>query len=917
MFILYMILSTILSTIEFLNAKIMQMALEDLQGQEAGATFEQKLKGAGKLIFALIFTQVLSTLLRQQNEFIINLLTQRIKHGVNGLIFDKVMMKSIQRDPTFSVGEITNITQVDVERISNMGSMVNRIFIAPIQIIAGTVWLWFLVGNVLFMGLAFLIIMIFVNIEFSKEYKLFRTKFLHIKDKRGKLVTEVFSNIRYIKMSGLENYFLKKIQTIKDKELYWIKRDFNMATGFIILNNATPLIFLCLIFGGYMYFYGIFTVALIFTVMQVYNIFRWNFSSLPFIITWCLDIMVSGKRITFFLLSENIDDSYIQRIGANDKGDNEYAIEISNGNFYWEDMELRQMYKLEKNRIAQTENKYKNKEGDNGEKRRRHEQGMTDEDDRVDELNDERRAIATLRSRISTLRLKNQKSSIKGNPSVLSGATLGLSKGDFGDSDEFDNFSKLTDKFSKYTKEDELDESLITREMPEYKSVYQGINLNLKDINVEIKKGACVAIIGSVGSGKSSLLSCLSGEMYNKIGTRVKLAGSIAYVSQKAWIPSMTVKQSIIFGNEYDEKRYQDCIKYACMTEDLKILAKQDETLLGDKGVNLSGGQKIRLSIARAMYSNDDIYLFDDPISALDIHVGKYVMEEGIINYLKGKTRVVATHAIAYLKFFDYIYIMDEGQIVEQGDYETIIHTDEFAKIRDAANKAEEEEKKKKAEEEERKREEAKKKGLTLETQKSIDSSQRPEFKRQQSEINSATETSMVSYVDDIEDEEQKKMIEDIIQSEDRAKGSMSWSVVTNWLSLMGGFPRVFLILTVMIPWSFTKAGIPWFLQWWATNFADTTLSRAEQIRIFLGLYVSINLMQIICDVIRLLSIFGGNIELSREVNFLMTFRTIHASINKYFDRVPLGRLLNRFMKDVQTVDSELPWSSNYIFFIT
>ena len=466
MFSLYIVLSTVLSAVEFLNAKIMQMALEDLQGQDTNASFEQKLKGAGKLIFALIFTQVLSTLLRQQNEFIINVLTQRVKHGVNGLIFDKVMMKSIQRDPTFSVGEITNITQVDVETIANMGTMVNRIFIAPTQILAGIIWLWFLVGNALFLGIVFLVIMIFANANFTNQYLLFRTQFLFIKDKRGKLITEVFSNIRYIKMTGLENFFLKKIQEIKNRELYWINRDFHMATGFIILNNATPSIFLCLIFGGYLYFYGVFTVPLIFTVIQVYNIFRLNFSMFPAIITWWLNVLVSGTRITFFLLSENIDDSYIQRVGANDELDNENAIEIYNGNFYWEDSELRKMYRLEKNRIAKNDNKYK-KGGGRKDKKFTDEKIVDDEDD-LGPLDGDRRAIATLRTRISGLSLKSKRSNIKRNPSVMSGATLGLSKGDFGDSDDYEHYSKLTDKFSKYTKEDELDESLITREMPEY-----------------------------------------------------------------------------------------------------------------------------------------------------------------------------------------------------------------------------------------------------------------------------------------------------------------------------------------------------------------------------------------------------------------------------------------------------------------
>ena len=106
------------------------------------------------------------------------------------------------------------------------------------------------------------------------------------------------------------------------------------------------------------------------------------------------------------------------------------------------------------------------------------------------------------------------------------------------------------------------------------------------------------------------------------------------------------------------------------MTDDLKLFPLGDETQMGDKGVNLSGGQKIRLSIARAIYSDADIYLFDDPISALDIHVGKFIMDECIDSYLKGKTRIVTTHALPYLPRFDRVIILDEGRIVQQGTYE-------------------------------------------------------------------------------------------------------------------------------------------------------------------------------------------------------------------------------------------------------
>lgn len=202
--------------------------------------------------------------------------------------------------------------------------------------------------------------------------------------------------------------------------------------------------------------------------------------------------------------------------------------------------------------------------------------------------------------------------------------------------------------------------------------------LNLKDINMTVKKGQLVAIVGRIGCGKSSLLSSLHGELYALPGTEITIGGSMAHVSQGIWIEAKSIRNNILFGQVYEEKRYNDCLKYSGLQADLEILPHKDDTMMGDKGVNLSGGQKLRVALARSFYQNKDIYLLDDPISSLDINVGTQVMEKGICGYLGGKTRVVTTHALPYLKFFDYIYIMEDGRIIEQGNYDHITASHAF-----------------------------------------------------------------------------------------------------------------------------------------------------------------------------------------------------------------------------------------------
>lgn len=906
-FIAYTIFSIIFSIIEFFNAKVMNLALKELKNEKSD--FSDRMKGAGKLIFALILTDIALSILKGQSSFIISLLGLRIRHGINGLVFEKVMKKSMDRDTTFSLGEITNITQVDTPKIENMANFVNRVIIAPIELIIGGFWLYSLVGfRPLAAGISVMGVFLFLNTFISKKYKIYRSKFMDAKDKRGKLITEVFGNIRFIKMSGLENYFLEKIKRFKEEELLWIKKQLKRGVYSITINNAAPILFLVTLFTTYMIYNGSMDIPTVFTVMQVYGIFSRNFNFLPYFLIFLMDVSVSGQRIAFFLLSEEIDDSYIEKI---EEGEN--SIEIYDGNFYWEDQDLKKMYKEEKRRIAEKENKKKKKKKDDGKK-----DDKEKEKEEEDVLDEERRRLACLRLEVST----SKNTQIKEKDDSLLDATS-----------SYNSFISDSNSF--------VNESL--HNIPE--NLYSGINFTLKNLNLKIKKGQLVALIGKVGSGKSSLLSCLSGEMYYKKGTKVKLQGEVAYVSQKAWIMSKSVKENILFNKEYSEKLYKDSIKFSCLKEDLKILNKGDDTQLGDKGVNLSGGQKIRLSIARAFYSDKEIYLFDDPISALDVHVGKYVMEEGIAGFLKGKTRVVATHAIAYLKFFDYIYVLDNGEVIEEGKYEEIVETEVFKEIKKSLKKEEEEEEeeevfeekgdleelighfedelKQEKEEEEGK---SKEKELIIEDKKientlinkekqkikppsklDIKPPQLPTTTKKEEEID------LTKAIIGIKDLKEKKQIEDILLSEDRSKGKMSFKVIKQWLSLSGGFPRYLFIFIIMSVWSFTNAGIPYFLQWWSSNYSKDSGEKGE-IKLFLQLYLSINFLQILCNYLRTDNIFMGNVELAREVNFLMSFRLMHASVSRYFDRVPLGRILNRFMADVEVIDNMLAWSTNFIF---
>uniref|UniRef100_A0A8C4HVT0 ABC-type glutathione-S-conjugate transporter n=1 Tax=Dicentrarchus labrax TaxID=13489 RepID=A0A8C4HVT0_DICLA len=196
----------------------------------------------------------------------------------------------------------------------------------------------------------------------------------------------------------------------------------------------------------------------------------------------------------------------------------------------------------------------------------------------------------------------------------------------------------------------------------------------LKRINIHVPRGSLVAVVGHVGSGKSSLLSAMLGETEKRTG-RVSVKGSVAYVPQQAWIQNATVQDNIIFGREKMKTWYHRVLEACALLPDLDILPAGDATEIGEKGLNLSGGQKQRVSLARAVYRKADVYLLDDPLSAVDAHVGQHIFDKviGPKGVLRDKTRILVTHGMSFLPQADHILVLVDGEITESGSYQELL----------------------------------------------------------------------------------------------------------------------------------------------------------------------------------------------------------------------------------------------------
>ncbi|PZC73708.1 hypothetical protein B5X24_HaOG200327 [Helicoverpa armigera] len=204
---------------------------------------------------------------------------------------------------------------------------------------------------------------------------------------------------------------------------------------------------------------------------------------------------------------------------------------------------------------------------------------------------------------------------------------------------------------------------------------------SLRNITLTVAPGEFIGVAGPVGSGKSSLLQLILGELVPKEGT-LNLGGArVSYASQEPWLFVATVRENILFGLPYDRIRYKKVVRACALVRDFELLPHGDSTLVGERGISLSGGQRARIGLARACYRQADIYLLDDPLSAVDTHVGKHMVSECVMGFLEKSTRILVTHQLHHLKNADKVVILSHGQVEIQGSFDEVSRTPLFAEL--------------------------------------------------------------------------------------------------------------------------------------------------------------------------------------------------------------------------------------------
>ncbi|XP_058815258.1 multidrug resistance-associated protein 1 isoform X5 [Topomyia yanbarensis] len=700
----------------------------------------------------------------------------RIRTALISAIYRKALIISNSARKGTTVGEIVNLMAVDAQRFMDLTTYINMLWSAPMQIALALFFLWEILGPSVLAGLAVMIILIPVNGVIANKIKTLQIKQMKNKDERVKLMNEVLSGIKVLKLYAWEPSFEQQILRIRDKEVKVLKSAAYLNAGTSFIWSCAPFLVSLVTFATYVLVdeNNVLNATTAFVSLALFNILRFPLSMLPMLISNLVQTSVSVKRINKFLNQEELDPDNVQH----DEKES-CPLVIENGVFSW-----------------------------------------------------------------------------------------------------------------------------------------GGEETTLKNVNMKIEKNTLAAIVGTVGSGKSSVLSALLGEM-DKISGRVNTVGRIAYVSQQAWIQNATLQDNILFGKPMDTKLYQKVIEACALKPDIDMLPGGDQTEIGEKGINLSGGQKQRVSLARAVYSDADVYFMDDPLSAVDSHVGKHIFEQviGPNGLLAKKTRVLVTHGITYLPNTNVIFVLKDGEVSESGSYQELMDKKgAFAEFLiqhlQEVNEEDEDIDEIKAQLESNVSDEGLKNKLERAISKRSRSGSQSDagsgnesYSRQASDIGGSNSSLRRRTPEKKVPEEPQK--NKLIEQEKSETGSVKWEVYKHYLKSIGLTLSVATVFLNMVFQAFSIGSNLWLSQWSTDAAAENDTSVRDM---YLGVYGAFGAGQVLSLYLGVLTVVMGGIKAALILHQRLLGNLMRLPL-AFFDTTPKGRIVARFSNDINTLDYSLPFN--------
>ncbi|XP_030369087.1 multidrug resistance-associated protein 1-like isoform X1 [Scaptodrosophila lebanonensis] len=733
-------------------------------------------KGITYAVLLFVLASIQTLIVSQYHDRVI-MIGHRTRIALTNGIYRKALRISNATRKECTVGEIVNLMAVDAQRFVELTYYVNILWSAPIKISLVLYFLWQLLGPSVLAGLTVLILLIPVNGFIVNRLKMYQIRQMRYKDERVKLMNEILSGIKVLKLYAWEPSFEKQVLNIREKEITTLKSSAYLNASSLFIWSCANFLVSLVTFGTYVLIdeNNVLDATKTFVSLSLFNILNFELTVLPILIPTLVQIYVSATRVNKFLNSEELDPNNVQHDASKP-----HPMTIENASFSWDDD-----------------------------------------------------------------------------------------------------------------------------------------NETLTNINIVVPRNNLVAIVGTVGSGKSSVIQAFLGEM-EKLSGSVNTVGKLAYVPQQAWIQNATLRDNILFGQPYDRRRYNRVIEACALRADIDILSAGDLTEIGEKGINLSGGQKQRISLARAVYSNADLYLLDDPLSAVDSHVGKHIFEEviGPKGMLANKTRVLVTHGITFLPQVDNIYVMKLGEISESGTYTELLqnrgafaefliqHLQEGEKEYEDLDKIQRQLSSTISEPGllqtiekiiDVARSESLSDSISLYSNDSLMGGLQNRISRQQSRESKISAYSLRKKEEEVEGK--------LIESEKSQTGNVDLAVYRHYVKSIGKFMAISMLALNLVFQAFQVGSSLWLTKWANDDDVSNDTSKRDM---YLGVYGAFGFCIVVTN-------FGS--ALAYSLGCLKCSRTLHNTLLHYnlrwpmelFDTTPLGRIVNRFSNDIDVIDNSLP----------
>ncbi|XP_022093426.1 multidrug resistance-associated protein 4-like [Acanthaster planci] len=761
----------------------------------------------------------------------------RLRTACSALVFRKALKLSNLALGETTIGQLVNILSNDVNRFDPAFKFIHYVWIAPFQLIMVFVLCWREIGVSCVAGISSMILMAPLQVYTGKLFSKLRSKTALLSDARLRIMNEVISGMRVIKIYAWEQSFGKLVTESRGKEIRKILHSsYLRALIFSLLFNGTLLTTMAT-FLVYASLGNPVTASKVFPVLSLYYSARICLCVFfPFALMNGAEGLVSIRRIQKFLLMEELE-THPNRPNT----DVNYNVGVVKPAILLDEITANGV-------VAPREAN----DGSPAEER-------TDPSQRLEK---EARTNST-----------NYLIQSEGDEEV--GGYVGP---------------------AEIEEDDDLDKPLPSLDGANgkgivVKNVYGSWNKDvsntvLHDISFRVEPGELLAVIGPVGCGKSSLLMALLGELPSVSGVNA-VTGRVGYTAQQPWILSGSLRDNILFGSVYESPKYQRVIKQCALTRDIDLLPHGDQTLVGERGVTLSGGQRARVSLARAMYSEADVYLLDDPLSAVDPAVGRHLFEKCLFHQMRDKVRILVTHHLQFLDKADKILILKQGRVAGYGTYQVLQEEGvDFA---------------------------------ALLKKKSDDGDDIGETEQVLEPKTREKQTSTCSNALFCPDQDEAETPVDITP-EEMAVGTVNWKVYIRFFRAEAGF--VFL-LTLMVVVVGAQAALNFTDIWLATwtdeeeedvaarnqishylqdNHNGTKHDKLHYARIYAMLCGGSTLVLFV----RSLLFFHLFVTSSRALHNQMFASIIRAPM-QFFDRNPGGRILNRFAKDIGFMDDVLP----------